>query len=115
MHGDVVRLREATTTTFSLEASEPAIAPLSVVQACSGNRYEIFQRRRIDARPSNKMRKPTRNKHGTLVYSKDAKFVLAFCLAHARDRLSPVLRHVNFGSHFLCVLVCICGSSRVWI
>jgi len=27
MRGDVVRLREATTTTFSLEASEPAIAP----------------------------------------------------------------------------------------
>jgi hypothetical protein len=27
MRGDVVRLREATTTTFFLEASEPAIAP----------------------------------------------------------------------------------------
>jgi hypothetical protein len=42
------------------------------------------------------MRKPTRNKHGTLVYSKSAKFVLAFCLADAPDRLSSVFAACEF-------------------
>ncbi len=57
MRGDVVRLQEATMTTFFLKAQRASDSALSVVQACSGNRYEIFQRRRIHARPSNKMRK----------------------------------------------------------
>jgi hypothetical protein len=97
MRGDVVRLREATTTTFFLEISEPAIAPCPWF--------------RLPKRCENRQETNT----VLLCIRKMPSSFSHFCLALARDRLCSVLRHVNFGSHFLCVLVCICGCSRVWI